>query len=96
MSDVAGTGHRTDLTLETILAGLEHFLGEVDRAIARGFRTDQGTTPVATFARQHRREFIGQLLILAKHEANFATTDADVPSGNIGPPADMAEQFAHE
>ena len=95
--NVAGTGDRADFAVEGILAGLEHFVNEEGRAVAGRFGAHQGTAPVEALAGQHAGfPAVGDALVLAEHEADLASADADVPGRDVGVLADMAIEFGHE
>lgn len=96
LGDIAGTGYKANLALKIVVAGSKHVLCEVHAAVARGFRTDQGTAPVQALAGQHACELVAETLVLAEHIADFAATDADVTSGNVCVGADVASEFGHE
>ena len=87
---------RQSLAFERVLAGLQHFLGEVHAAVAGGFGTNQRAAPVQALAGQHAGEFIAHALVLAEQEADLASAHADVAGGNVGVRADVAAEFGHE
>ena len=84
------------LALEAVAARGEHFLGEIDRAVAGGFGTNQRAAVVEALAGQHAAEAVGQLLVLAEQVADLAAAHADVAGGHVGVGADVAEQLGHE
>ena len=94
--DVAGTGHCADLAFEILFLCREHVLREIDRAVARGFRTDERTAVGQGLARQHAAPFVAQTLVLAEQIADFTAADVHVARGDVRVRADMAEQFRHE
>ena len=93
---VARTRDRAYLAGDAVLAALEHFLGEIHRAVAGRLGAHQGSTPVEALAGQHRREFAGELLVLAEQEADLAAADTDIAGRNVGMRPDMPEQLVHE
>ncbi|MCY1292070.1 hypothetical protein D9M70_412830 [compost metagenome] len=96
LGDVAGAGDRHALAVEAAADALEHFLGEVDAAVAGGFRTDQAAAVGQALAGEDRGEFVGQAFVLAEEEADFAGADADVTGRHVQVGADVAVQLAHE
>ena len=79
-----------------IFAALQHFVGEIDAAVASGFRTNQRTAPAQTLAGEDAGEFIAEALVLAKQETDLASAHADVAGRDVGVRADVALQFGHE
>ena len=96
LRDVAAARNQAELALERVLAALQHLVGEIDAAVAGGFRTNQRSAPAQAFARQDAREFIAQPLVLAEQEADLASANADVPGRHVGVRSDVALQFGHE
>ncbi|MNN09903.1 hypothetical protein D3C81_1228090 [compost metagenome] len=96
LGDVARTRHRHAAAVDTLVLTLEHFFGEVNAAIAGGFRADQAAAIGHALAGQHRGELVGQALVLAEHEADFAGTHADVTGRYVAVGANVAVQLAHE
>src|ERR1019366_4939166 len=78
LRDVAAAGDQTYFAFQRVFASLQHFVGEVHAAIAGGLGTNQRTAPSQAFAGKDAGEFIPQALILAKHEADFASAHAVV------------------
>ncbi len=90
LGDVAGARHRADLALQPVVAGLEHFLREIDRAVAGGFRTDERAAPLQALAGEHAGELVAHALVLAEHVADLAAAHADVAGRHVGVGADVA------
>src|SRR5439155_18908931 len=84
LRSVAGSGNGANLAFEAFTAGLEHFLSEIDGAVAGGLRTNERPAPVGRFARQNTGEFIGQAFVLAKLVTNFTSSNTDVTGWNVG------------
>src|SRR5690606_19746255 len=74
----------------------EHFLGEVDTAIAGGFGADQAAAVGQALAGEHRGELVGQALVLAEEEADFPAAYTDVTGRYVEVGADVAIQLGHE
>ncbi len=53
---------RTRLRFKTIVAGLQHRLGEIDAAVAGRFGTDEAAAPFQTFAGQDGRKLVADFL----------------------------------
>ena len=96
LGDVAGAGDDAGFAFEGLVFGLEHFLGEVDGAVAGGFGANEGAPPFEAFAGEDAGEFVAEAFVLAEHVADFAGADADVASGDVGVGADVAFEFGHE
>ncbi|MPM53074.1 hypothetical protein SDC9_99838 [bioreactor metagenome] len=96
MRHVARTGHGNAQAVKAAATGLEHFIGEVDRAVAGGFGADQRAAEGQALAGEHGSGAVGQLLVHAGHEAHFAAAHADVASGHVGVGAHVTEQLGHE
>ncbi len=96
LRDVAGTGNRHALAIEAAVGALEHFLGEIHAAVAGGFRADQAAAVGQALAGQYRGELVGQALVLAEQETDFAAANADVTGWHVEVGADVAVQLAHE
>src|ERR1022692_4571187 len=96
LRDVAAAGDQTYFAFQRVFASLQHFVGEVHAAIAGGLGTNQRTAPSQAFAGKDAGEFIPQALILAKHEADFASAHADVAGGNVRVRADVTAELGHE
>lgn len=96
LGHVARAGNRHTAAIDTLVLALEHFFSEVHAAIAGGFRADQAAAVGHALAGQHRGELVGQALVLAKHEADFAGTHANVTSRYVAISTDVAVQLAHE
>ena len=89
LGDVPGAGNDHALSLKGLTSRPEHFLSEIDRAVAGSFRADQAASPVQALAGEHAFEAIGQLLVLSKQVSDLASADPDVTGGHIGIRADM-------
>ena len=87
---------RQSLAFERVLAGLQHLVGEVDAAVAGGFRTNERAAPVQALAGEHAGELVAQPLVLAEQEADLASAHADVAGGHVGVRTDVAAQLGHE
>ena len=96
LGHIARAGHRHAHALEGLAAGLEHFVGKVHGAVARGFRADQRAAEAQALAGEHAGSVVGQLLVHAGHVAHFAATHADVACRHIGVGAHVAVQLGHE
>ena len=79
-----------------VAAGGEHFLGEVDGAVAGGLGPDQRAAPVQALAGQHAGELVADALVLAEEEADLAAAHADVAGRHVGVRADVLAQLGHE
>ncbi len=89
-------GDRDALALETVVAGGQHVLREVNTAVAGGLGPDQAAAPVEALAGQHALEAVADPLVLAEHEADLAPADADVAGGDVGVGTDVSAQLGHE
>src|SRR5690606_37873595 len=76
--------------------GLEHFLGEVDAAVAGCLGTNQAAAVGQALAGQHAAGVVRQALVLALQEADLASANADVTGRHVGVGTDVAEQLGHE
>src|SRR5690606_20065866 len=94
---VAGTGHDDRLAGEGVVLRLQHFVDEVDAAVARRFRAAEAAEAGDALARQDAR-FVAaaDALVLAEHVADFAAAHADVPGGHVNVRADAPVQVGHE
>src|SRR5690606_40393911 len=81
LGDVAGAGDDAGLAGEGLGAGLEHFLGEIDRAVAGGLGADERAAPLEALAGEHAGEFVGDALVLAEQIPDLAAAHADVAGG---------------
>ncbi len=61
---VAGTGNQDAFAFKTIVAGLQHRLGEIDAAVASRFGTDEAAAPFQTFAGQDGRKLVADFCIV--------------------------------
>ena len=84
LRNVAAARNQADLAVEGFLAGLQHFLREVDAAVAGGFGTNQRAAPVQALAGEHAGELVPDALVLSEQEADLASAHADVAGGNVG------------
>src|SRR5439155_21722219 len=96
LSGVARTGDDANPSLKPFTAGLEHLLGEINRAITCGLRANKGAAPIERFAGENTGKFVSETLVLAEEVTNFATADADVASGHVGVWTDVTEELGHE
>jgi len=96
LGDVAASGNQAELAFQRILAGLQHFRGEIHAAVAGGFGTNQRAAPVQALAGQHAREFIADALVLSEQEPDLASAYADIAGRHVRIRADVALQFGHE
>ena len=96
LRDVAAARNQAELAFERVLLRLQHFAGEVDAAVAGGFRTNQRSAPAQALAGQDAGEFVAQPLVLSEQEADLAAAHADVAGRDVGVGADVALQFGHE
>ena len=94
LGDVAGTGDENIFALKGIALGGEHFLREIDVAVARGF--GEAAAPFETLAGQDAVVGVFAALVLAEEVSDFAAAHADVARGNVGVGTDVAVEFAHE
>ena len=95
--NVAGAGDNHACTVNGFAVGTHHFVGEVHSAVARGFLAHEGATPCQPLTGEHARlVLVHQAAVLAKQEADFAPTHADVTRGDVAVFADVAPQFSHE
>ena len=94
LGDVAGTGNADAHAVKTLALLLEHFFGEIDRAVTGGFRADQRAAEGQALAGENAVGAVGELLHHAGHEADFAAANSDVAGRYVGIRADMSEQFA--
>ena len=95
--DVAGAGDDDLGAVEGGVVALQHFLGEVDEAVAGGLGAHEGATPGQALAGEDAC-FVaaGEALVLAEQVADLAAADADVAGGDVGVFTDVAEEFRHE
>ena len=76
---------------------LQNFIQIIDRAVAGGFRTDEGAAVGEAFARQDAvLEDALQPAVLAVKEADLAAAHADVAGGNVNVRTDVAVKGRHE
>ncbi len=96
LRDVTGTGNGADLAFERVAFDLEHFLGEVDLAVAGGLGPDQRAAPVPALAGQDAGELVAELLVHPEQEADLTAAHADIAGGNVCVGADVPEELHHE
>ena len=96
LGDVAAAGNQAELAFERVLAGLQHLVGEINTAVAGGFRTNQRAAPTEAFAGEDAGKLVAQALVLAEEEADLASAHADVAGGHVGVGTDVAAQLGHE
>ena len=94
LGHIARARHRDAHAIERLTAGLEHFVSEVHRAVARGFRADQRAAKRKALAGEHAIGAVAELLVHARNESHLAPTHADVARRHVGVGAHMAEQLA--
>ncbi len=89
-------GDQAGLAFQGLASGGQHLGGEVDAAVAGGFRTDERAAPVEALAGEHPGELVGEALVLAEEVADLPAAHADVAGGHVGVGADVAEELGHE
>src|SRR5690606_14343846 len=72
------------------------FFGEVDRAVSRRLRPDQGASKADALAGEDTVRTVRELLDHAAHESDFARADSDVTGRHVGLGADMVEEAGGE
>ena len=93
---VAAAGNGNAFVRHAVAFGFEHVVGKINRAVARGFRTDEAAAVGQAFAGEDGCKFVGEFFVLAEQEADFAAAHADVARGNVGIRADVAVKLAHK
>ena len=96
LGHVAAAGDEARLPLESVVPRVEHLLGEVDRPVAGGLRTDQRAAPPGALTGQRPGELVGEAFVLPEEEADLPAADPDVPGRDIGIRTDVALQLGHE
>jgi hypothetical protein len=99
LGNVSGAGNSNTLASEGLLALggiLNHVLDVVDNTVTSGLRTDERSTPRSTLSGQDTLPGVADLLVLAEHETDLATSDTDITSGNISVGTDVLAQLGHE
>lgn len=99
LGDVTGSRDGNALASEGLLAAgsvLDHVLNVVDDTVTSGLGTDERTTPGSTLSGEDTLPGVADLLVLAEHEADLATGDTNVTSGNIGVGTDVLAELSHE
>ena len=96
LGDVAAAGDEARLALETVAAGGEHLLGEVDGAVAGRLGPDQRAAPAERLAGEHAGELVADPLVLPEQVADLACADADVTGRDVGELPDVPLQLGHE
>src|SRR6185369_8962057 len=96
LRNVAAAADQADLAFQLVLAGLQHFVGEINAAVAGRFRTNQAAAPVQALASQHAAEFVAEPLVLSEQEADLAAAHANVAGRNVRVRTDVALQFGHK
>jgi hypothetical protein len=92
LGDVSGPGNEHLGVFERGWGGrfCEHVLDVVDKAVAGGFRTDEGAAPVAAFAGEDAGELVADLLVCAKQIGDFTSTDTNVTCWDVGVASDVS------
>ncbi len=96
LCNVSGAGDGNGLALEIGATNLQHLLGEVDTAVAGGFRPDERSAPLQALAGENAGEGVGDLPVLTVHETDLTAANADVASRDVGVRTNMPVELAHE
>ena len=96
MGHVARTGNECRFAGDTVAAAGQHFLSKIDAPITGRFGTQQGPTPLETFAGQDTTEAVDESLVLAEQKTNLTAADADVARRHIRIRPDMAVELGHQ
>ena len=75
---------------------MQHGLGEIHAAVARGFGANQAAAVCQAFAGEHGGEFVAHAFVLPEQEADFAPAHADVACGHVQICADVAGKLGHK
>ena len=92
----SGPGDGANFTFNGFVAGLKHFLREINRTITGRFRAHEGTAPIARLAREHAGKLVGKPFILPKEITYFAPTYPNIAGRHIGVGTDVPEQLGHK
>src|SRR5690606_11187805 len=95
LSHIARTRNGNGQAFQRLATVPEHFLGEIDGAVASRFRTNQAAPEGQAFAREYAAGGIRELLHHASHETDFTCANADVAGGYVGVWPKMTMQFQH-
>ncbi|SPC23247.1 conserved hypothetical protein [Cupriavidus oxalaticus] len=93
---VARAGDQHAQAVERAAATVQHFLREVDGAVAGGFRSHQAAAIGQALAGKDAGGLVRQLLHHAGHEAHFTRAHADVAGRDIGVRAQVTVQLGHQ
>ena len=93
---VARTGNHNGLALKGLAVAAEHFVRQVQQAVAGGLGTGKAAAVGKALAGEHALVQIADALILAEQVANLPAAHADVTGGNVGIRADVLVQLRHE
>ena len=96
MRDISTTRYQRRLAFQILLSRLEHFLREINCAVAGRFRPNNGATPRRPFAGKDPGEFVLELLVHTEKEADLARADPDVARRDICIRPYVPKKFAHE
>ena len=96
LSNVARTRDADGLASDFVVLCSEHFLSEVNNAVACCLGTDERATPAKTLAGKNAGELVAQPLVLTEEETNLTTACSYVACGNVGVCADVLGEFSHE
>ena len=90
----AGNRHASAFKAQTV--ALKHRFGEVNQAIAGGFRTNQAAAEGETFAGKYAGAVVRELTHHPGHKADFTTAYADITGRHVGIRPQMTIQFGHQ
>ncbi len=96
LGHVTRAGHQGRLPLHAVVASGQHFLGEIDAAVAGGFGPQQRSAVFEPLARQHAAESIHDPFVLAEQKADLPAAHSDVTGRHVRVRTDMPVQLGHE
>jgi len=91
LRDVARARNRDPLPFQRFAGVQQHFLGEIHRAVSGRFRADQRAAETQALAGENAVCAIGELLDHSSDETDFAATNPDIASRDIGVRSDVPE-----
>ena len=95
--DVSGTRNNDALAVKRSAASAEHFLGEVDEAIASCLGSSEGTSPGQSLAGEDTGvEAVAQTTVLAEKVTDLATANTNIARRNVSIGTDVTLELGHE
>ena len=91
--NVAGSGNEYALTFDSIAVLFQHITKEENSPVSRGFRPHLGSTELQSLASQYANKSVCDAFVLAKHVADFSSSNTNVAGWNVSIFADVAVKF---